>query len=161
MQKGTAYKPLLFAAAGIFVVALVAFFAFWQTIKWVGHTDLEVCFVVTDSETGQPIPNAAVHISAEPGGFCDDATQSEFTITTDQSGHAKHIATNCMCFGSKSTFEDTFGSHLPRWSFHATATGYFATGQGYLGVHENANRVQRGDPFATLSIQIRLQKNAR
>ena len=160
MRKRTAYKSLLFAAAGIFVVGLVAFFAFGQTIKWVGHTDLEVGFFVTDGDTGQPIPNATVHISAKPGGFCDDPPQPEFTITTDETGHAKHVATNCMCFGSKGTFEDTFASHLPQWSFHATATGYTATDPGYLDVHQNAKRVQRGDPFATLSIHIRLRRNA-
>ena len=160
MQKRNPYKPLLFAVAGIFVVGLVTFFTFGQTIKWVGRTDLEVRFVITDADTGQPIPNATVHISAKPGGFCDDPSQPEFNITTNQSGHVKHVATNCMCFGSEGTFEDTFASHLPQWAFHATAVGYVASAPGYLTAHENNNRVQRGEPFATISIPIQLQNNA-
>lgn len=160
MRRRAANKSLLFASAGIFVAGLVAFFAFGETIKWVGHTELEVRFVVTDAETGQPIPNATIHISAEPGGFCDDPPQPEFTITTDQGSHAKHVTTNCICFGSKGTFEDTFTSHLPQWSFHATATGYSETDPAYLDVTENARQVQRGDPFATLSVPIRLRQNA-
>jgi len=160
MRKSTAWRWLIFATVAILVVGLVAFFTFGQTIKWVGHTDLEVSFVVIDADTGQPVPNATIHIRAEPGGFCEEPQQPEFTITTDENGHAKQLATNCMCFGSKGTFEDTFASHLPQWSFHATATGYSATDPAFLNVLETARQVQRGDPLATLSIPIRLRKNA-
>lgn len=158
MRKRTGYRSLLFASAAILVVGLVAFFALGPTINWVGHTDIEVRFVITDAETGQPIPNAMVHICAEAGAFCDDPQQLEFTITADKDGHASQLATNCMCFGSKGTFKDTFASRLPKWSFHATATGYSAAEPAYLDVAKNARQVQRGDPFATLSVPIRMQK---
>ena len=121
---------------------------------------LSVRFVVTDAETGQPIPNATIHIRAEPGGFCDDPQQSEFTITTDQNGHAKHLANNCMCFGSKGALTDKFGSHLPQWSFKATAAGYSTTDPAHLDLPRNARQVQRGNPFSTLSVPIRLRKIA-
>jgi len=160
MRKRTAYRSILFGSAATLIVGLGVFFAFGQTIKWVGHTDLEVRFVVTDAESGQLIPNATIHVRAEPDGFCDVLQQPEFTITTDEHGNAKQLATNCMCFGSKGTFEDTFASHLPQWSFHVTATGYSVTDSGYLDVPENAKNVQRGDPFATLTVPIRLRKNS-
>lgn len=155
MRKLASNKWLLFVAAG--VVGLVGAFA--QTIEWVGQTDVEVRFVVTNAEAGQPIPNAAVHITAaESGGCCDDAPQPEFTITTDQSGFAEYRATNCLCFGSKGPFKDTFTSHLPQWSFHVTAAGFFATDPEYLSARENVSRVQRGGSFATLSVPVRLRK---
>jgi hypothetical protein len=84
----------------------------------------------------------------------------EFTITTDENGQAIQLVKNCMCFGSKGAFEGTFASHLPQWSFRATADGYAPTDAAYLDVPENARQVQRGSPFATLSVPIRLRKSA-
>lgn len=161
MRKRTAYRTLLFASAAILVVGLGEFLTLSQTNKWVGHTDIEIRFVITDAETGLPIPNATVHISAEADGFCDDAQQSKFTITSCEDGHANQLATNCMAFGSEGTSGDTFASHLPQWSFYATATGYSATAPAYLDVPKNARQVQRGDPSATLSVPIRLRKTPR
>lgn len=157
IRKCMVYKTL---AIGSLLVAggLVAFFAFGQSVRWVGRTDLDVRFIVTDAETGQPIPDATIHIRAEPGGFCADSPQPEFTLTTDDNGHARQLATNCMCFGSKGPFEESFGSHLPRWTFYATADQYSATDPAELDVLENAREVQRGDTLATLSVSIRLQK---
>lgn len=160
MQKRTAYRSLVFTSAAIIVVGLAVFLALGQTIKWVGRTDLEVRFVVTDSKTDQPIPNATIHIRAEPGGFCDDPLQLDFAITTDRNGLATQLATNCMCFGSKGAFEDAFASHLPQWWFHATATGYSATDPTYLDVAEHARLVHRGEQFATLTVPIQLRKDA-
>ena len=160
MNKRTANRLLVFASAAILVAGIVAFFVLGQTTKWVGHTDLEVRFVVTDDKTGQPIPNATVQIRAEPGGFCDDLPQVDFAMTTDKNGHATQLARNCMCFGSRGSFEDTFASHLPHWSFHATATGYSATEPAYLDVIDNVRQVQRGETFATLSVPIRLRNEA-
>ena len=160
MQKHIAYKSLVFGGFAILVAGLVAFITLGQTSKWVGHTDLEVRFVVTDATTGKPIPNAIIHIHTEPGGFCNDPPQPEFTITTDEIGHAKQLATNCMCFGSKGRFEDTFASRLPMWSYHATATHYSTTNAAYLDRIENAKQVKRGDLFATLAVSIRLRKEA-
>jgi len=160
MRYRIKHKTLLFASVAIVVVGISAFFALGQSIKWVGHTDLEVRFLVTDAETGQPVSNATIQIRAEPGGFCNDPPQLEFAITTDENGHAKQRATSCMCFGSKGTFENTFALHLPKWSFHVTANGYSATDSTCLDIPANAQQVQRGDPFATLSVPIRLRKNA-
>src|SRR5690606_19422200 len=131
-----------------------------QTIKWVGHTDIEVRFVVADDDTGQPIPNATIQIRSEPGGFCDDPPQQNFAITTDANGHATELATNCMCFGSRGVLEDTFASHLPQWWIHATAIGYSASEPIYLDVSDNVRQIQRGEPFATLSVSIRLRAAA-
>lgn len=160
MQKRTAYSSLFLASVAILAVGLVAFFALGQTVKWVGRTDVEVRFVVTDAQTGQPIPNAVIYIRAEPGGFCDDPPVPKFAITTDRNGHATQVATHCMCFGSKGAFEDTFASHLPPWWFHVTSTGYSATEPTYLDAADDARQVQRGEPFATITVPIRLRKDA-
>lgn len=161
MQRRTACKLFAFGFAVMLVGGFIALFAFGQSKKWVGHTDLEVRFIVTDAETGRPVAHATIHIRAESGGFCDDPQSAKFTIKTDKNGHAKRLATNCECFGSRGTFEDTFGSHVPPWSFHASAAGYSATIPADLDVRKHARRVQRGGPFATLSVPIRLRRIAK
>ncbi len=159
MEKPATQRLVVLALAAI-VVASLAYFASDHSLKWVGHTDLEVTFVVSDATTGQPIPHATIHIRAEPGGFCADPFHPEFSITTDKHGHARQLSTSCLCFGSKGRFQDTFGSHLPRWSYHATADGYEATDRADLDVPENERRVQRGVSFATVSVSIQLRKSS-
>jgi len=155
-----ARKSLAFSSVTLLAGGIIALFVFGQTAKWVGHTDLEVRFVIIDSETEHPISNATIHIRAEPGGLCDDSTPPGSEITTDENGQAKLLATNCMCFGSKGLFEETFASHLPQWSLIATSAGYSATKPEALDVPENARRVQRGDPFAAVTVRIRLQRTS-
>jgi len=144
----------------LLVVGLVAFVAFGLTVKWVGQTDIELRFVITDAHTGQSIPNATIHVRAEPGGFCDEHPQKTFAITTDENGRATAMAKSCMCFGSKGTLKDTFGSHLPNWYIDVTAAGYSEAEPTYLDVAENARRVQRGEAFGTLLVPIRLRSDA-
>jgi hypothetical protein len=151
-------KQLVIGSAALLAVGFILLLILGRTVTWVGHTDLEVCFVVTDADTGQPIPEAIVHIRAEPSGFCDDTAESQFTITPDSNGRAKYVCTNCMCFGSKGLLEDTYAVHLPWWWFHATASQYSATAPAYLDVPENVKRVQRGAPFATITVPIRLPR---
>jgi hypothetical protein len=145
--------------AVLLVIGLVALFTFGQTSKWVGHTDLEIRFVVTESETGRPIHNASLHVRTEPSGLCDDLPAREFTLTTDESGEVSQVVKNCMCFGSHGAFEDTFVSHLPQWTFRATASGYSSTAVEYLDDPKNVRQVKRGKPFATLSVPIGLRKS--
>jgi len=148
----------------LIVVTLVAgLLVAWRVTKlihWVGKTDLQVSFVVTDAQTGQPIPQATIHIRVEPGGFCDDRGPREFTITTNDKGHAKHLCTNCMSFGSNGIFRDTFGIHLPWWWFHTTAAGYFDSDPAYLDTLDNARPVRSRQSFAIVTIPIQLQNTA-
>ncbi len=160
MQRLNSYRPFIkLTAALLFVSGLWIISICVQCVKWVGRTDLEVCFIVTDAETGQQIPNATIQVRAEAGGFCDDCERRKFTVAADGIGCAKHSCTNCMCFGSRSAFEETFVVHLPWWWFNAKATGYSDSEPEYLDLPGNIQRVQRGKPFATIVIPIRLHKD--
>lgn len=130
------------------------------SVKWVGRKDLEVQFIVLDSESNEPLSNAKIHILQERSGPCEDQTQRRFEFVTDGNGSVKHMCKDCMCFGSRSTFEDTFASHVPAWRFHATADGYEDSQREDLENLEFAKRVKRGDRYSTLSIPIRLQKQS-
>jgi hypothetical protein len=115
MRKASLYKWVAFIGAALLFLGIIALFTVGQSVKWVGHTNLEVRFIVADIRTGQPIQNAIIHIRAEPGGFCEETDALEFTIATDDKGFATRLCTGCMSFGSKSVFEDTFFVHLPWW----------------------------------------------
>ena len=159
MQTLKAYRAtFIFIAIALFVVAIGTTVRRGNSVKWVGRTDLVVHFSVTDAETGLPVSNATVGIRSESGGFCDDREPRSFTIATDANGNAKHTCTNCMCFGSRSAFENTFVVHLPWWWFRATATGYSDFEPEYLDLPANIQRVQRGKTFATISVPIQLRK---
>jgi hypothetical protein len=47
----------------------------YRLIKWVGGTDLEVEFVVTDVESGDPIPEARIEVHSEGEFFAEDYKQ--------------------------------------------------------------------------------------
>lgn len=144
---------LLLSGFGIWRIATCS-----QTVKWVGRTDLEICFVVTDAASGQPIPGATVQVRVDPGGFCDDCKVGSFTIEADRNGDARQVCTNCMCFGSRGCFENSYVVHLPCWWVSGKATGYQMSEPDYIDVPENIRQTRRGKPFATVVIPVRLHK---
>jgi hypothetical protein len=153
-------KSKLFWILVTVVVACIAFIPLLQSRKWVGHTDLDIRFDVTDGVTGAAIKDAIVQVRAERGGFCEDREERQFDLATDDCGHAQYLCKNCMCFGSRGLFEDTFAIHLPWWWFQVTAPGYVSTKSAYLDVPERVREVKRGDTRATLNIEIALQRKS-
>lgn len=134
---------LLICAVSCAAVVIV----FSPAVAWVGRTDVNVQFIVADTDSEQPIANATIYIRAESGGFCEDREPGEFTLTTDRNGVAYHISRQCVCFGSKGTFKDTFGIHLPNWWCRASASGYIDSKPVYLDVPDNKKCIQRGTPI--------------
>src|SRR5262249_17538012 len=117
------------------------------TIHWVGATDLEIEFVVTDGASGQPVAGAQIDVDSR-GGFYDKSAEEQFQLTADADGKARRVCRNAMCFGTRSGlgFTDTFVVHLPWWRFRASAPG-FRTGEWQeLDVPEYGRQVQRVKP---------------
>jgi hypothetical protein len=160
MGKRTFVHRLAFVGAAVVVLCAIVLLTVGQSMAWVGHTDLEVRFVVVDAKSNQPIPNAVVHFRVEPDGFCADCDTTEFKITTDANGQASHTCKNCMCFGTKGLFEDTFAVHLPSWWFHVAAEGYSETAPEYLDVPKYSHQVRRSERSATILVPMSLQSNA-
>src|SRR5262245_191952 len=65
---------------------------------WVGATDLEVEFVVTDA-TGQPVPWARIDVQSD-GGFYRECDEKAFTLTADSAGTARRVCHHAMCYGT-------------------------------------------------------------
>src|ERR1700732_3342445 len=101
---------LLFLAA--IPVALLGYDSFM--ILWVGSTDLEIEFVVTEVVTGQPVEGAKIAVHSD-GGFYREREEKGFTLLTDQDGIARRVCHDSMCFGTRSglRFTDTYVVHLP------------------------------------------------
>jgi hypothetical protein len=131
----------------------------FQRIAWVGSTDLEIKFIITDADTGQPIESAQVAVHSE-GGFYREHEEPDFTLVTDGEGIARRVCHRSMCFGTQSLlrFTNTFAVHLPWWHFSVSAPGYETNDLVYLNVPEYRRQVERGRPGATLIVRAALRK---
>ena len=91
---------------------------------WVGGTTLEVEFVVTGAETGQPVEDAAIDLRTE-SSLSDGRADEKWTIVTDAAGCARRTA-DAMCTGRSSglRFTDTYSVRLPWWYYRVQASGY-------------------------------------
>lgn len=133
-----------------------------ESIKWVGHKELDIRFVVTNAETGAPVGGAKVLIHQEGRGFGENCQETkDFTLTTGPDGTVLFHCGKSMCFGTKNQWQDTFAIHLPEWYFSTSATGYFGDEWTDLDEGERRQQVQRGDKVATLDVPIRLRPAAR
>jgi hypothetical protein len=155
-MNGKTLPTLMF---GLACAGILAFFTLGQKMTWVGSTDVAMQFVVTDAETGVPIPKAVVEVWSNVHRFCDEGDQPEFTIQTDESGTATQINKHWMCYGSESVFEKTFAVQLPEWCFRAKAQDYTRSDLEFLGTEEHQESVQWGKPHSTMSVPIRLFKH--
>lgn len=156
---GTRWWKLLLAVC---VVALLV----WgcdriQMIHWVGGTDLEVEFTVTDVTSGGPVPGARVEVQKSEGGFNEEQDKQEFVLVADAAGAAGRECRNSMCFGTKSglRFTNAFVVHLPPWRFRVVAEGYEPSEWMNLDVPEYVLQVRRAGPGkAKLIVPLSLQK---
>jgi hypothetical protein len=131
-----------------------------QMMCWVGGTDLEIEFVVTDAATGKPVEGATITVHSE-GGFYDEREEKDFTLRTDRHGIARRVCHNSMCFGTQSAlrFTDTYVVHLPWWYVWTSAPGYEKSSLLYLDTSEHGQRVQRvGAGAARVGVSISLRK---
>jgi hypothetical protein len=125
-----------------------------QKMYWVGHTNLEIEFVITAAHSGQPIPGARIEIQPE-------REEQNFVVDADTDGMARKECRECMCFGTVSglRFTDTFAVHLPWWLFRVSAPGFESSEWVDLTVSDFLRRVYRAGPGkAKLVIPVSLQK---
>lgn len=95
-----------------FAIGLIFCF---PTIWWVGHTDLKVEFLVTDHETGEPIPGADVVF----GSFHQDERDGTAFLKTDNEGKTTLTFRGITSAGKENVLLrlDTFTCDVPYWSF--------------------------------------------
>ena len=130
-----------------------------STVKWVGHTDLEVEFAVTDAATGEAVPGAAIEIHSE-GGFHEERDPQDIRLAAGPDGRVSHVCRDSMCFGTSGAFTNTYVVHLPWWQFRVSAPVYEATELTSLDEPGYRRAVKRDGPGrATLVVPVSLRKS--
>ena len=125
--------------------------------SWVGYTELEIEFVVTDS--GRPVPGASVQVHSEGGFFKGGEEEEDFVLVTDGNGIARTSCDDVWCSGEKSGLRltDTYDVYMPWWQFQVTAPDYHASECYFLASREFNKQVQRlGPGKAKLVVPIQL-----
>jgi hypothetical protein len=144
-----------------FLLLTAIAFSVWgcrsETIRWVGHTDLEITFLVVDEATAQPIPRARIEVHSE-GGLYEGVKHQDFALVADRAGRLKHLFKDSMCFGTTGPNIDTYVVHLPDWYYRASAPGFEPTEMTALDVLENRKRVRRGKQAATLEVEVPMRQ---
>ena len=147
--------PLAVIAGGVFLYDSFG-------IAWVGHTDLEIEFLVVDAHTGQTLEAAAIDVMQDEGGFCEDRSEQRFELFTDRNGQARRVCRSCMCFGTQSglKFKDTYRVHLPYWHFRVSANGYESSEQQDLSIPRYIKQAKQVDPgIARLVVPVALRRH--
>jgi hypothetical protein len=139
------------------VLLLLIWPAFFQTVRWVGSTDLEVEFVVVNATTGVPVPGATIDVHSE-GGIYEERQPQDFALVTGPDGRAMRLCQGCQCFGTSGWNIDTYVVHLPWWHYRVSARGYCPTELTELDVPANVRKVRRGKPAAKLLVEVPLRK---
>jgi hypothetical protein len=132
-----------------------------QMIMWVGSTDLEVEFAISDAVTGLPIRGARTEIQQDEGGFYEDKDQKKFVLVSNDDGLASKECRNSMCVGTRSGlgFTDTFVVHLPYWRFRVVAENYKPGQWTDLDVPQYIRQVRpAGTRKARLVVLVSLEK---
>jgi protocatechuate 3,4-dioxygenase beta subunit len=141
----------------IVVVILLIFLPVFQTVHWVGSTDLEVEFAVVDASTGRPVPGASIEIHSE-GGYSEERDRQDFALTTGSDGRVRRLSRDRMCCGTSGWARDTYTVRPPPWAYRVSAPGYLPTEPTELDVPENVGKARRGNPAAKLLIEVPLRK---
>ncbi len=138
-------RKLFFVAVIVAVALFARGYDQLRTMTWVGHTDLEIEFVVTDAETGLAIEGATIRQVDPEGGLYHEEGEKSFSLNTDARGMARRTCKHVMCSGGHSGlgFGETYGVDLPLWYYQISAPGYETTGVISLHEIENVRRVQR------------------
>jgi hypothetical protein len=114
-------------------------------VDWLGSTDLEIEFVITDADSGQPV-EAAELLVYEYGGFYREAqAEREFTLTADSEGIIRSVCHDDWCIGKTSglRFTDTYHVYLPEWRLQVSAPGYEASNRVWLRELPEGRRQQQ------------------
>jgi len=127
----------------------------------VGHRDLVIGFTVKDVDTGEPIPDASIHIRREDEGFCKDQGVDDFSIVCDTSGRGSYLVKSCMWSSTHGRFVNNFSMHLPPWWYLASAPGYAQSDELFLDDGNNNRLVKGSHPAASLDLTISLQRESK
>ena len=95
-RKGTSLKYRLIKA-GLIVTGIALALYLWselQTIYALSYRNLDMLFVVSDAETGQPIRNASIDVMTHR---CSPRREEKTHLATDDEGRARFLQEHNSC----------------------------------------------------------------
>jgi hypothetical protein len=120
-----------------------------------GQTEVEVEFLVTDAETGEPIPGAPVDVRG-PEVEPDGSQEGEVRLVTDEAGMARRRC-RCAWYGERGWLRSSFTIVLPGWVFRASAPGY-EPGPEMRFTEEQGRQSRRQGSSRAFTVPIPLHK---
>jgi hypothetical protein len=121
-----------------------------------GHTEVEVEFLVSDAETGEPVPGATVEVSG-PGLEAGEGSQEgEVRLVTDEGGMARRRC-RCTWYAERGWLKSSFVIILPGWLFRASAPGYEPTKEKQF-TEEQGRQTRRQDGGRAFTVPVALHK---
>jgi hypothetical protein len=109
----------LVAAASAFLCVVT----YSQPMYALGSRNLEMLFVVTDAETGEPIANASIDLLMEKGAWNEEV--GVVHLVTDKEGRARNVHANTSCEDIIRPFRKTVTLIDLCWaSVNVSAEGY-------------------------------------
>ena len=159
MRKFVRYSLIV----GVVIALLVLLYDAMGVIRWIGSTELTIEFVVTDAQTGQPLPGAEVYLEAE-SGWDFEGNERSLRVTADAEGRVRRGIPNNTCVGSCSNLRllrDTRAVYVPSWRVTCRASGYQENDPFWLPELPHRQNVRQVGPRKDiLIVPIALRKAA-
>ena len=152
----------LFGLAVVTILIILLQLPVMRGAYWVGNSDLKVTFSITDLDSGEAIPHATIRIHKSPSIGPPTDQEKDLVALTDADGKARQDYGKCMSYGYSGPFKETYHMELPDWHFRGSAEGYQPSEwipQLKYGYTVDSPP-QKGKPYATLTIPIKLQRVA-
>lgn len=150
---------LIIAGFVLAALALAAvFFGSSQTLVALSTRDLEMLFVVTDAETGEPISNATIRLMADPGAW--NRVEGVFKLVTDRDGRSRFVHENNSCEDIIRPYCKTVTHIDLTWAtIDVSANGYKSLKNIYLHTYKYDNKgyIPEGG-FQRVEFKMAMQK---
>jgi hypothetical protein len=132
-----------------------------QMVDWIGAADLRIEFIVTDADSGRPIPETRINIVSQGGWYDGAETDCDrpFELRTNGDGIATRLVRNARTTGMTSTLRitNTYRIWIPNWKLRAIAEGY--TTSEWIELWQSyPDKAERGQKLNRLEVRIALHK---
>jgi hypothetical protein len=159
MKTATIVKlTCLLGAVGLALLVLVI--PHLRSARWVGRGELTIEWIVNDSQSDQPIPNAQIEVflldrPPTPEG------QRLFVVSTDSHGIARRTERVMTAGGDTGFpfFSETDSADVPAWRCRVSAVGF--DGSEIANLQEHRHETEQSTPAKyKLTLPIHLNRKA-
>lgn len=142
----------------LLLLVVLVFVAFGQRRLWVEHRNVMVHFVVLDSQTDLPIPEAVIQIGPDADTIQGESSHGEVSILTDRHGKASQVAENVMVSGSHSFLGNSVRMREPQWIISVAAKGYQPVEMSPLAMVVKQQQGERGNGEDSITVPLHVTK---